>query len=251
MSQHLSNDAGTGRQPGARPHYDRYGLYAVLRYQLRNALQSAPWYLGILAVLLIVGTVLRSTLDQPSEPGYPYLPYGTILANSSSVFLFVMGIILPSYLSLVLKQGATRQQNSIAIIVSCLASSLLFAALSAILALIVDMRLFPNINATPLTVLGWLPLNILSFMLGWLVVTGFLLRHVLTAAGGIIITCAIMPFAGAPWINIVATSDTSGFIHGMSFGLELQFFTPVFCLVVAAILAVVLPMLNRFIKVKV
>jgi hypothetical protein len=234
MSQKISSDKSydaekTGVQTagtvaaGARKAGNTWALF---RYLLATNGIWGLFFLGAMVVVLAGVTCLRLYLGDSGKAGYPWLPYGAILWSAALIYLFVIGICWPFYMSWLMAYGLTRRQFVLCNLATGVVTITVLTLLTYILQVGIDYSLtgatweflrdgseaattgeFTGPQATVST--GIIPLYsmpedllyifsgwtdaILSFLLGWVIALGFQLRRVITAAGGIIISLVIIP----------------------------------------------------------
>jgi hypothetical protein len=136
----------------------------------------------------LVGSVVASLIN-----GEPRLAVGTAFPlniyyqqtfmGACSIYMLVMGIVMPLYLGLNMSFGVTRREHTNALLIVGGALCLLLALLHVVMFAILG-------NLTAISVLASLAVILSTFLTGWIIVLGFQLRRVTTAILGFVIVIA-------------------------------------------------------------
>ncbi|MDR2107928.1 MAG: hypothetical protein LBP28_00495 [Coriobacteriales bacterium] len=149
-----------------------HAIRAALICHARVMGLSCLWFLGIVTALLLLFSGVFGAFNITLFNSTPAPP--AMLANASCVYLFVMGIVMSSYLETLLNFGITRRQCALAL----LAASALNAA---VLAFISGLATIAYTGFDPLRMLNLLLICWYNYLLGWLIATGYQHRRVITA----------------------------------------------------------------------
>jgi hypothetical protein len=132
----------------------------------------------------IIGVIAITTGEIPLGDVIEGFPPSFIMGNA--IFLLVLGIVFPLWLSYYVAQGVTRREYALGLMLSGLLLSLFFAALNAMFLVCLPPGAFSPLDYTVVI----LPFS--SFLAGWVCVIGFQFSRWFLAAAGIIIAVAIM-----------------------------------------------------------
>jgi hypothetical protein len=119
--------------------------------------------------------------------------YSEILPNATAIYMLVLGIVLPLYLEILMGQGATRHQFTVALLSASALTACALALINVVVALIFA-------DFTVLSVLRWALSNWFFFLVGWLIVIGYQFRHVITAVASTLVGICLLtlwPFCGS------------------------------------------------------
>ncbi|MDR2493340.1 MAG: hypothetical protein LBD25_07810 [Coriobacteriales bacterium] len=241
----MSDETSRASQPSNRASQSSgRALAGAVRYLLKNMGTSTLWYLVIFTGVLVALQPLVTLLSKPDAES-TQIALAIVAVNSNNIFLLVMGIVYPLMLELYMMFGVTRRQFARALLVAG-------AALSVALAVVSGVVAWATASLDALALAGVLASNLLCFLLGWLAVSGFQLRRVLAAAGGILAaivmaSLASMPFASKMPSEILQHAD---WLPNWLRFVQEPAASLVCMLVMAALLALVLPLLMRQAKLK-
>ncbi|MDR0514357.1 MAG: hypothetical protein LBG81_04245 [Coriobacteriaceae bacterium] len=232
-----ANDSPLAAKGGNRQGH--HTTRKVAAYLNKSMFLSTLFFVVIYGLVLLGVSILvfYNTGGQEIRLGFSSeVAYDLAFFGASLIYLFVIGIIFPLILGYVFNYGVTRYQFSLALLCSgaihCAGLTVLLALLAAALG---------HLDAFAL-ISGLVSLYF-SYLLGWVIALGFQLRHVLTAAGGIVM------------VVLLTTSASQNPLFGHA-GLYLFPFMAdplinfVVVLALTAAMAVVLPALSRRIPLK-
>jgi len=134
----------------------------------------------------ILGVIAIAIGEIPLGDVLEGFPLGFIMSNA--IFLLVLGIVFPLWLSYYVAQGVTRREYALGLMLSGLLLSLFFAVLNAVFLVCLPPGAFSPLDYTVVI----FPFS--SFLAGWVCVIGFQFSRWFLAAAGIIIAVVIIQF---------------------------------------------------------
>jgi hypothetical protein len=126
--------------------------------------------------------------------------YWATFVWSCSIFMLVLGIIMPLYLGLNMSLGVTRREHTSALLIVGTTLCLLFAVFGALLQTVFGNYYLP-------TILHGFVIVLCAYLAGWVIVLGFQFRRVTTAIGGFIAVAAISGLVGFVIAQFAPGSD--------------------------------------------
>jgi hypothetical protein len=236
------------------------GTAAAFRCMAWVNMQVSAWYLGIMLLVCIGLTVLLNAIGSGAVPdGTVFLPYGSMMLISSGIFVFVMGICTPLYLGFLMPFGITRGQFVRANMAAGAAIATLLLLVATLVMLLFDTQVLggvgwqteersvvvsPEVQLTALSVLSSWVNYIVSFLIGWLIMLGFQLKKVVTAAGGILVTLLLIGLTDGP-VSYLSNISVLGAMGLDSFALNLLTDA-----IVAVLVAIVIVSATRRVAIK-
>ena len=214
----------------------------TVRFTARYLGISAGFYLSIMTLVMIAITVLLNIFEKDNlipigdgELAVGILAYDSMLTNSNPIFLFVTGICLPFMMEVLLSNGVTRKQFSLALLVTALGFSVVLVLFQVLAAVLLG-------NFDLLTLGVCVVSNFCAWLLGWMIALGFQLRRVVTAIAGILIACVATVVISVPVIFV-----SSNWLLSLDALPLLEF---AITLAITIILAVALPALSKRVPIK-
>ncbi|MDR0501272.1 MAG: hypothetical protein LBG97_08560 [Coriobacteriales bacterium] len=262
------------------------GTAAAFRYLLATNVIWALFFLGALALFFTGATILRYFIGSVDSSGYPWLAYGALLGGANTFYMFVLGLCWAFYMPWLMPYGLTRKQFVLANLFSALILITALTLLSYLLQVVIDHNLTAidpfvlktstdaiasELQSTDFNFAAAIPtyslpddfLYLLSswvytlfvFLLGWIIAIGFLLRRILTAAGGIIIALSLMAIISLRSFSVYIGPTRMFFdFTGTSAGTAINSISPVIwpfaMLLLCALLFCLLLRVSRHIPIK-
>jgi hypothetical protein len=173
-------------------HRSHSALRGAYLWHLRVMGLTTLCFVGIVALITILLNVASEVYGwfSSAEP----ITYPLMIAGSSAVFLLVMGIVMPTFLEVILSFGITRRQNALALLLTAatLAGGLVLIYVLGTL-ILRQFDLTQNLTLLSFFIYGWL-----MFLIGWFIVIGYQYRSVLAAILTTLLGC-LMFLYGTSW----------------------------------------------------
>jgi hypothetical protein len=206
----LGADANTGRSVPLATPCRHSGVRAAFTWHLRAMGLTTVCFLAIIALIMIFMEIVFSSTGSsvtveaifaPLSPNVSLVyvaEYLVVLGASCSFYFLVLGIIMPTYLEVLLGFGLTRKQNALGLLLAGAAIINTLAIAGALVGLLISQFDLPY----SLNILRAFIGADLSFLVGWFIVTGYQFRSVIGSALTTAIGAAIC-LLGNTWAALI------------------------------------------------